>query len=490
MSGQISDFENVTLEKGIKENTALIKGIFKNDAILRTRNVKVGKNKTSAVLFYFDGMVNSEIINDSIVRPLVTFGGTVESIQEIESNILFSNEVSQKTVLSDILTSVIYGDTVLLLDDDSTALVINTKGFRTRGISEPGEERVLQGPREGFDEAAMFNMAMIRRKLITPDLNVEMLRIGRRTKTLVFICYLGSLADRNTLRNLKLNLRKIDVDGILDSNYIAEMINKNKFTCFKSVGTTEKPDVVAARLLEGRIAIVVDGTPVVLTLPYLFSENFQSDEDYYLHFTIASINRFLRYICFFVAVAAPAVYVALITFHINLLPTSFMMSVMNLRSGVPMSSVVECIILILVFEILKEAGIRASQSMGFAVSIVGGLVVGQSSVEAGIISAPMLIIVALSGVCGLVIPRLRGAIFYFRIISVVLASLFGLYGVITIFCLMLIRILSLKNFGTEYTASLSNPKFAFLKDTFIRTDWKNMILRPIFNKNLVRKGKK
>ena len=488
MSGQIYDYEEIYLEKNLDDNIALFKGIFKKDAVLRTRNIAVGANKRKAVIFYLDGMVKVEIINDSVVRPLVSYIDDVRNINQIESDILFSGEVSKKTRVSDILSSVLYGDTVLILDGDATALTINTKGFRTRGINEPSGERVLQGPREGFDEAAMFNLAMIRRRLLTPDLNIEMLRIGRRTQTLVFVCYLGSLADKKAVRSLKNSLNKIDIDGILDSNYIAENINKNRFSLFKTIGSTERPDIVAARLLEGRIAVVVDGTPVVLTLPYLFSENFQSDEDYYLNFMVSSIKRFLRYICFFISIAVPGIFVALTTFHISLLPTSFMMSVTRLRSGVPMSSVVECILLIFVFEILKEAGLRASESMGFAVSIVGGLVVGQSAVEAGIISAPMLIAVALSGVSGLMIPRLRGAILYIRLGLVVAAATFGLYGFMALFCVVLIQIFSLKSFDTDYTVSLSNPRFSYLKDTIVRTAWYKMRHRPIFNKNLVRKN--
>ena len=193
----------------------------------------------------------------------------------------------------------------------------------------------------------------------------------------------------------------------MDTNYIAEQIRDNPYSLFKTTGSTERPDIAAAALLEGRIALIVDGTPVVMTLPYLFSQNFQSDEDYYLNFFVSAVGRLLRYICFFLAISVPAIFISLITFHKQLLPTSFAVSIAQLRGGVPFSSVSECLILIFVFEILRETGIRMPQSVGHALSIVGGLVIGQSAVEAKIVSAPILIAVALSAICGLMVTRLK-----------------------------------------------------------------------------------
>lgn len=311
-------------------------------------------------------------------------------------------------------------------------------------------------------------------------------RIGRRSDTIVFICYLDSLADEGTVSELKRRLSKIDIDGILDTNYIAEFIRDRPHSIFKTSGTTERPDTVAARLLEGRIAVIADGTPVVLTLPYLFSENFQSDEDYYLNYTVASVGRLLRYICFFLSVSIPAAFVAAVTYHKELLPTSLAITVTQLRGGVPFPAFVECILLIFVFEILKETGVRMPQSLGHALSIVGGLVVGQAAVEARIISAPMLIIVALSGISGLMIPRLKSAVFYCRIIFVCLAALFGLYGYIAGFTLMVIHILGLSSLGVSSTVSLDVADRRTLKDTLWRTSWRNMRTRPLFCRNSVR----
>ena len=484
------DYSGALPSGSLEENIAFFNEIFKKDSVLRLKRVAVrGDYSYDCALFYMDGMVNSELLNESIVKPLLLVRNkrTEDSFTDyVKDQVLFASETNSTENVADMLRAVLYGDTLLLIDGCMTAITVNTKGWRTRGISEPADERILQGPREGFDEAALLNAAMIRRKLLTPDLCTEMVRIGRRSDTIVFICYLDSLADEGTVSEIKRRLSKIDIDGILDTNYIAELIRDRPHSIFKTSGTTERPDTVAARLLEGRIAVIADGTPVVLTLPYLFSENFQSDEDYYLNYTVASVGRLLRYICFFLSVSIPAAFVAAVTYHKELLPTSLAITVTQLRGGVPFPAFVECILLIFVFEILKETGVRMPQSLGHALSIVGGLVVGQAAVEARIISAPMLIIVALSGISGLMIPRLKSAVFYCRIIFVCLAALFGLYGYIAGFTLMVIHILGLSSLGVSSTVSLDVADRRTLKDTLWRTSWRNMRTRPLFCRNSVR----
>ena len=492
MSGSVNDYKDVKLSGKISSDIALFKSIFSRDAVLRTREILVG-GVTRCYLIFMDGMVNSASQGETVVEALIEAkipAGQKVSCEYIAQNILFANEVNETASLPDMLRAILYGDTLLIADGSTTALTINTKGWRTRGIKEPDSERVLQGPREGFDEAAMFNVAMIRRKLLTPDLCIEFMRIGRRSDTPIFICYLGSLVRENMLKELKARLEKIDIDGILDSNYIAECIRDNKYSLLKTMGSTERPDIVAARLLEGRIALVVDGTPVVLTIPYLFSENFQSDEDYYINFTLASFARVLRWLSFFITVSVPGVFVALVTHHFELLPTHFALTVARLRAGVPIASVVECLALIFAFEILKEAGLRMPQNLGHALGVVGGLVVGQAAVEAGIISAPMLIAVAFSAISGLMIPRMMSAIFYFRILVVIACAVWGLLGYFALASVFVIRVFSIESFGVDYTESFAAPRFQTLKDSLFRAPWNFMKTRPIFNKNRVRKSSK
>ena len=492
MAGQIEDYKNCNISGCLKKDVALFKEIFKKDVVLRIKEITAGgENCLQCALVYMDGMTDSEQINEAIIRPLITVGR-----QDMKGNtadfvgkqMLFARDVKKVCNLAEILQGILYGEALLLIDGSKDALMMDVKGFRTRGISEPQEERILQGPREGFEEAALLNLAMLRRKLLTPDLCIEMLRVGRRTSTAVFICYLGTLANLKAVENLKKKIKQIDIDGILDTNYITEQIKENKWSPFKTSGATERPDIVAARLLEGRVAIVVDGTPIVATVPYLFSENFQSDEDYYQSFLLSSAERLLRYLCFFLSVSIPAVFIAITTFHRQLLPTAFAITVMKLRGGVPFTPVAECVAMILVFEILKEAGIRMSQNLGHALSIVGGLVVGQAAVEARIISSPVLIVVALSAIAGLMLPRLKTAVFYLRIVFVLLSATLGLYGYLAGAFFLGFHIFSLESNSVDYTISLSKADGQSLKDTVVRSRWDFMRQRPLFNKNVVRKS--
>lgn len=488
-----NNLNDLNLYKSPQKNINTVKQIFKNDGVLRTRYLNseaLGK----CALVFMDGMVNNELLSDSVIKPLTVCEKQKDcrsSCDFAANNLLFAAELSKTDTFRDIVNAVVYGDTAIFFENDEHALIINTKGWRTRGISEPPNEQVLQGPREGFDESVMLNAAMLRRKLQTSDFRTEFLKVGKQTETKMFLCYITSVANEKTVNEIRNRIKNISIDGVLDSNYISELINRGGKGIFKTVGTTERPDIVAARLLEGRIALLVDGTPVALTVPYLFSENFQADDDYYLNSVYSTIGRILRYISFFAAISVPALYVAITVYHPYLLPTSFITTLCDARSCVPLPSFAECLLLVFVFEILRETGIRMPQSMGHALSIVGGLVVGQAAAEAKIVSSPMLITVALSGICGLMIPRLKAACFYLRILLILLGATLGLYGYFLGITFVLIKILGLTSFGTDCTSALCRINFQSFKDVFVRTRWENMILRPAtLTKNIKRQNEK
>ncbi len=494
MAGTLKDYEKISISGDLNADILTFKTIFKNDATFRIKQIKARKNISfNAAVMFIDGMTSGEQLYASVIKPLMEMDVSNDSqnlAEYIASQLLFAGDVKQLSDLSQILEGVLYGEALLLIDGSKTALVLDVKGFKTRGISEPENERILQGPREGFEEASLLNLAMLRRKLQTPDLCIEANKVGRRSSTRVYLCYLDTLVNRKTLKMLKKKIEKIDIDGILDTNYITEQISPHPFSLFKTSGVTERPDVVAARLLEGRIAIMVDGTPMVATVPYLFSENFQSDEDYYQSFYMGSLGRILRYFCFALSIILPALFVAITTRHPEFLPTSFVITVMKLRSAVPFSIVGETLGMILIFEILKETGVRMSQNIGPALSIVGGLVVGQAAVDAKIISTPTLIVVALSGIAGLMLPRLKAAVFFLRVIFIVMSAFFGLYGLFGGMIFLLMYTVSLKSYGEDAVLQLNRTDFQSLKDSVWRAPWKYMKTRPFFNKNLIRRGPK
>jgi len=477
-----------SLSGKFNKDVSIFKDFLCNDKMLRIRTIKLGDTAKKMCFLFFDGMIDPITLNESLIKSCITKKNVPcnADVDYILDNVLFTGEIKTSNKIDEMISSMENGDTAVVIEGCTTGLIVDTKGWQTRSIEEPSDERVLQGPREGFDESAIINVALIRRKLQTDDLYVEEMCIGRRSNTKIYICYLDSLAKKEIVDELKKRINKIDIDGILDSNYIAENIRDKKFSLFKTTGSTERPDTVAGRLLEGRVALVVDGTPVVLTLPYLFCENFQSDEDYYINFQVASIKRLFRYLCFILSVTIPAVFIAITTFHIQLLPTALMLTVAEQRSGVPFSSVFECLLLVFVFEILKETGLRTPKSLGSALNIVGGLVIGQAAVEARIISAPMLIAVSLSGVAGLMIPRLKSAVFYIRLALIISAAIMGLFGMISVLMIFVFSLFDTESFGAQYCFSLENPSFLSLKDTMIRAPWTKMTTRPPFAKNIIR----
>lgn len=437
-------------------------------------------------------MVDNKLLNDDVIRPLLEYRFSAECndiIDTIAKKAIFSDGAEKTSDIEKIIQGIVYGDTVLFADGCGEAIVLNTKGWTMRAISEPDSERVLRGPREGFNESLLVNLTMLRRKLRTPDLKMKFWIFGRRTKTKACICYLDSLVNRNILEELEKRLEKIDIDGTLDTNYICESIHDSPASPIKTIGTTERPDIVAAKLLEGRISLFLDGTPVVLTLPHLFIENFQSDEDYYLNYYLASIGRLLRIISFFISISLPAIFISLVAFHQEMLPTPLLISISTSRQGVPFPTALETLLMLFAFEMLRESSARMPGVAGQALSIVGALVLGQAAVTAKIVSAPIIIVVALTGICGLMVPRLNGFSIIWRFILVLASCILGLYGYLFGIIVMMAGLFSISSFGVPIMPDIYATESQSYKDIYVRFSWKAMIKRPdSLSKNRIRQS--
>lgn len=472
------------LSKDLADNLNLIKTIFKNDHTLVTRIIETPSDPViKYCLIFSDGMVNNKLINEDIIKPLLEYcpeRKEPDLMNVIAKQVTLSNSVEKTTEMEKIIQGIIYGDSILFADGYSEALILNTKGWTTRSISEPENEKVLKGPREGFTEALLVNLSMLRRKIRTPDLKMEYQTLGTRTKTQACICYLENVVNPDVLEELKRRLNTFSIDGVLDVNYISEFIKDAPYSPIKTVGSTERADIVAAKLLEGRVALFLDGTPVVLTLPHLFIEYFQSDEDYYINYYYGSIGRILRVIAFFFSTSTPAIYIALVTFHQEMLPISLMMSISASRQGVPFPTVLESVLMLLVFEMLRESGSRMPGTMGYALSIVGALVIGQAAVQAKIVSAPMIIVVAVTGISGLMIPRIKGFMIPARFALLALSSILGLYGYMFGMLGVLIHLFSISSFGIPIMNSVYTNGPQDKKDIFTRAPWWDMKTRPKF----------
>lgn len=486
------DYSRYLLGTVLSENLKVFSEIFRNDSMFRYKVCKNNSNaKVVCGIFFMDGMAKSALVNDSIVKPIAETVGEIpknsDVLGEICKSFIYAGEVKRTGDIEEIVTSILYGDTALMTEGCADALIINSKGWETRSITEPENEKSLRGSKEGFCESLLINTSLIRRRLKTPDLKFKSLTLGTRTNTTVCLCYLESIVNRDVLKKLEKRLKSINIDGVLDVNYIDELTRDNKLTPLKTSGITEKPDVVAGKLLEGRVALITDGSPSVMTVPYLFIENFQSDDDYYINFFFSSMSRILRIISLIITVAVPGLYVALTTFHREMIPTNLALSISQARQGVPFPIVVECLAMLLVFEILRESGVRMPGNVSTALSIVGAIVIGQAAVDAKFVSAPMVIVVAVTGITGLMVSKLKGAIILYRTFLVVSAAALGMYGLIAGIVVIVTHTVSLTSFGVSYTAYLDSVHTKNAKDIYVRMPWQKMLTRPeIISDNVVR----
>ncbi len=462
--------EDITFSEKLDLNVRTMQQIFKDDNTLVTRYAE-SPNGLRCCVFFFDGMVNGLAINQSVVRPILCSELHDADADTLAKTVLQINDSRVETDISKMFASFLYGDTVVFTEGDSRPVVVNTKGFSMRSSSEPENERVLSGPREGFTECFMPNLALIRRRLNDTRLKFTFIRIGSRTNTVVCICYLKGLCDDKLVSSLRNKLESLDIDSVLDSNYLFERIRDNRYSPFPTLGSTERPDVIASRLLEGRCAIVVDGSPVVLTAPFLFQECFQSNDDYYVSFLQANVSRVLRLLGFVFSICFPALYVSVLLYHKELVPARLLFAVSAAQRGVPLPAGWETFLLLLVLEALKEAGARTPGAMGQTMSIVGGLVLGQAAVSARFSAAPTVIVVAIAGVAGLMVPKLQTATLWLRFFLLAMGAAFGLYGVALGLGLSLEMLCGMRSCTVPYLLNFMPRVASEQEDAWLRVPW-------------------
>lgn len=491
------DYED-KLFSSLEKNLTMLKETFKNDDTFIYRNIESQENKRiRCCIFYIDGMVKEETIDTSIIRPIVEnkFLANKKNILDyLYTKVILSNNLEKTSKMDKVLESLLGGNTLLLVDGELEGIIIETKGWQTRVIEEPESEKAARAPREGFTESLLTNLSLVRRKLKTTDLKLNFRTLGVRSHTKICIGYIDGIANDKILQTLNKRLDDIDIDAILSSGYIQELISDSPTSIFETVGYTERPDIIAAKLLEGRIAIFIDGTSFVLTVPHIFLEYFQSNEDYYESFYTGSIIRLLRITGFIITITIPGIYVAVTTFHQEMIPTSLLLSIITARKGIPIPISVEALVMIIIFEMLKEAGARMPTYIGQALNIVGALVIGQAAVEARFVSAPMVIVIAFSSITSLMISKIKTSALILRVIYLISASIFGIYGMVAVTIGLLIHLSGIYSFGVPYMANLDviSLDFQDLKDSYIRAPWWYMQNRPRFiaAKNIIRKSSK
>ncbi|MDD5017854.1 MAG: spore germination protein [Eubacteriales bacterium] len=487
----------LSLFGSLDKNLALFKEYLGESSDVIVKEFRLGGDaRTRGALLMIDGLVNNEIVDLAILKPLMydtgfklkTDSGALD-IDSISKGFLSSHEVNKLSAVGEMLHDVLSGNTVLLVDGAKEALSVGTRKWEKRGIESPQTETVVRGPREGFTETLRINTSLLRRKIKNPNLRLEALKVGRQTKTDVCIVYIKDIVKPGLVEEIKIRMAEIKTDSILDSGYIEAYIEDAPYSIFSTVGNSERPDTIAGRLLEGHAAIIVDGSPFVLTVPMVFIESFQTAEDYYIRPYYATSLRAIRLFCYFITILAPALYVALTTFHQELIPTQLLFTMTAGLSGVPFPALVEALIMVVMFDILKEAGVRLPKPIGSAVSIVGALVIGQSAVTAGLIGPFMIIVVSITAIANFVVPAQSDSISLLRYFFLILAGLLGGFGITAGALFVLVYLVSLKSFGVQYLSPITPLSRQGMKDCFVRMPLWSMIKRPFMmtGKNNIRR---
>ncbi|MFD1267387.1 spore germination protein [Paenibacillus motobuensis] len=494
------------IDKSLDKNVKFIENTLgsSTDLIIRKFPFSPANDQLIAVLF-IDGLCDGSVVNDYIMEPIMQPEGkalaqldkekidTSNVLQLIKDRALTFGDIHDLHDYNTLFHSLMSGDAILFVDGEAAAIAASVRGWRDRGVSETSSENVVRGSRESFSESLRTNTALVRRRIKDPTLWMESRQIGHVSRTDVAIMYIKGLVNDQIVQEVNARLDQIDIDSILETGYIEELIQDETMTPFPTVYNSERPDVIAAELLEGKIAIFVDGTPIVLAVPAPFVSFMHAAEDYYQRADISSFIRMLRYLGLVISLLSPSFYIAVTTFHQEMIPTSLLMSLASQREAVPFPAFIEALLMELTFEILREAGVRMPKYIGAAVSIVGTLVIGQAAVQAGFISAAMVIVVSLTAISSFVLPSYNMSIAFrmLRFPLMGLAASFGLVGIFVGCTTIILHLCSLRTFSVPYMTPFGPFVPSDNKDTLLRLPHRFMITRPrlINQKNIRRQSR-
>lgn len=469
----------------IIKNINRIKSTLGNSTDLIIRQLDI--NHFKLAVFSIKDLANNDKLDNlslelnKLVTSQICEKNTLEAFyNKLKALVLCETKLVEGSDYETLYDELLSGNTIILIDGYYKFLSLYTYGPESRSITEPTSQTIIRGSKEAFTEKLTLNIALIRKRVKDKSLKVEELRLGSITKTKVAIIYLNNIAKPDIVNEIRSRLNQIEIDGILESGYIEELIKDDPYSVFPTFLNSERPDAVTAGLLEGKVAILVDGSPYILTAPALFADFLQVSEDYYHHFFVSSMTRIIREIAFFLTLMVPSLYIALTTFHQEMIPTTLLISIAAQREGVPFPAFVEAIFMELTFEILREAGIRMPRVIGPAISIVGALVLGQEAVEAGFISAAIVIVVSITAIASFAIPNyaMSNAVRVLRFFLMILSATFGLFGIYMAIIALTLHLCKLKSVGVPYLTPLAPRLAKENKDTIVRFPLWKMKYRP------------
>lgn len=462
--------ENIekTIYSNIDKMEEYLKNLFSENSDVIFRKFEV--NSKNCLIIYIDGMVDKNLINNFVLETILDSNKGYVDLDDNLEKILTVSDLSSSYDLEKVVNSVLAGETVLFVEGKEEAYIIATRSWPNRGIGEPSGESVIRGSRDGFTETIRFNTALIRRRIRDSRLKIESMSIGVRSKTDVSIAYIDDIVNKDILNNVKEKLKEINIDAILDSGYVEQLIEGNKWSIFPQVQATERPEVVSSSIYEGKVCIIVDNSPFVLVAPSTFSNLFQTPDDYNLRWIYSSISRIIRLFALIVSLVLPSLYVAITSFHTSIIPTKLAYLIASARRGIAFPPIFEAVIMEIFLAFLLEAIVRLPKAIGSTIGIVGGIVIGQSAVSAGLVSPVMIVVVALTIISGFMSPNYEVtlSVRIFRFLYIIMSGIIGFYGIILGTFVFITYLLKMDSFGIPYLSPVVNMKRKDFKDIFFK----------------------
>ncbi len=457
----------------IKKTLTQIKNQLHNSVDVANRSIQ--KNGVEIGFVYLKSITDNLIFAGSIFEPISEYEGDLDF--SIISQIVKANDVSE-IEKKEILDKILDGAVIVFLSNSEKILSVDIMNFNMRTPSEPPTSPVIMGPREGFTEDLKTNLSLLRRRFHSADLVLDSMFVGQVTKTKVVLAYIDNIVDKRIVKEIKKKLEKIKIDGIVDSYYLVTLLSSRPNSILKQIGNAEKPDIISAKMLEGRIAIIVDNSPIVLTIPFVFLEDLQSSNDYYTNYIYSTILRFIRVVAILLATIGPGAYIAFQLYHYNVLPFKYLITIADSTQQVPFTPFIEILFISLLFQILYEVSLRLPSYLGLATSVVGALILGDTGVKAGLISPPTVIVVAIAKIALYTVPEQSSQITILQYIFLLIGASLGLLGLIGGMIYFLAYANSVENYDTPYLAPFSPFILSDNKDGVFKVPINKMEIRP------------
>ncbi len=479
-------YPRIPIECSVELNIQILQEMFDNsgDLTIKRMNLKLADGNIAIAVITMEGMIDKETLAASVTNPISMYdkfsfsNGDVFSL--IEKDIITNCDHMAVKTLNEITSNIMSGFACIIIDGCDRAIAVGVQGFSFRSVSEPDSDVVQRGSKEGFVEPIRINISMMRRRLRNTKLKFETMEIGKVSKTQICLCYLTDTADKEIINEVRSRLEKCSLDTLFASGYLVSYLETGgESDLFSGVGITERPDTACAKICEGKIVILVDGTPSALIVPHIMVENFQTLDDYTNRPYFATVTRWLKYISFVISIVLPGLYVALAAFNPEFFPSQLLTKVATSISKTPFSAFSEVLLFTFIYEIMREAGLRLPKSLGHAVSIIGGLVIGDTAVSSGFIGAPTLMIVALTVICSYVIPDLYASVAILRFLFIIFGGFWGLWGVFLLFCVLMINICSKESYNIPFLSPIAPLNLFGLRDVFVRADWQTLSRRQV-----------